>query len=733
MEEDENETAIFNYIPDGEDYYATVHSDYYFDQNWSFNTSDLATDNSHTFVMRQRVLNVNLFDFERFDFSASAENITVALFNSTGYVSKNTTNCETCWVNGTTVTGSISFEGIMNGEYNISITADNYTPMNYSFNPASGDNNNVDLYLKRKNHSYLYVTVLSGSSALESATVTSICNDSIELISMSTNSSGVAMVSANISYCNNISVSVSKSGYYDNRSLNYSLTDQQVTGINITLSSVPSSGPLNQNPGGGTTGGTTLGGTSDAETQSLGDMQSGVAGSVDFSTSETLKITSIEVTPSQAVSGASITVRSSGKPSGASDAVASSEGDVYKYLDITTSNLEDALIDRVRITFKVSRTWINENSIDPDEVYLFRYSGGYWERLQTSRLSDDDSWYYYRSASSGFSIYAIGGYFYAEEGMSVQVSPLYMEGGQCRNLYISVRNRGSSSLTNVYASLTEPECCTVETSGTVSTVSPRGQETIPVSVCVSQTSDKGGYDYTVTVHSDQVTETIDTTIYVTSTYLEVLESQMAELETLIEDLKISQLNMTEQEYYSIIEEKIAEMREELDRQRYDSALRLLQEAREYYDRIKMEAPEPGYLDSFMQWMIANYIMVIIASALIVSIMSTFLLRKRISSLVKGMPKMPSGGDVVKGVVREGGMTFDSLMAIVRDLEGRIDAIDIESLRENEKKWYNRIKVQIEYMKKSIQKGDFERAKRNLNDAELYMKIMELSSSSGDES
>ncbi|RQD82026.1 PGF-pre-PGF domain-containing protein, partial [Methanosalsum natronophilum] len=58
---------------------------------------------------------------------------------------------------------------------------------------------------------------------------------------------------------------------------------------------------------------------------------------------------------------------------------------------------------------KVSSTWLNDNGIDHEDVYMNRFSGGEWERLDTTFEESDNEWYYYTSETPGFSQFAITG------------------------------------------------------------------------------------------------------------------------------------------------------------------------------------------------------------------------------------------------------------------------------------------------------------------------------------
>ncbi|RLJ02512.1 MAG: hypothetical protein DRP11_02960 [Candidatus Aenigmatarchaeota archaeon] len=82
-------------------------------------------------------------------------------------------------------------------------------------------------------------------------------------------------------------------------------------------------------------------------------------------------------------------------------------GKVYKYVQIEQENLNENL-DKAYIDFAVPKSWIANNSIDPEKVYLNRYTNQ-WERLNTWRTGETDDSNLYRAETPGFSYFAITG------------------------------------------------------------------------------------------------------------------------------------------------------------------------------------------------------------------------------------------------------------------------------------------------------------------------------------
>ncbi|UCD03791.1 MAG: S8 family serine peptidase [Candidatus Woesearchaeota archaeon] len=83
---------------------------------------------------------------------------------------------------------------------------------------------------------------------------------------------------------------------------------------------------------------------------------------------------------------------------------------IYEYFSITSST------DKIggTISFKINRSWINENNIDTSKIYLFRYDTN-WEKFNTRRIGEDKDYLYYSATVHAFSYFAISGEEVEEE------------------------------------------------------------------------------------------------------------------------------------------------------------------------------------------------------------------------------------------------------------------------------------------------------------------------------
>ena len=142
-----------------------------------------------------------------------------------------------------------------------------------------------------------------------------------------------------------------------------------------------------------------------SETSAQQSIVAGGSGSFDFTK---LYVTEINVTVKNGTTG-KFTVTNSTKPSGSPLAIASADGLVYNYFEIT-STIPNSNIATATITFKVLKTWISSNNIDPDQVFLKKLVNNEWVELPTIRTGEDASYYYYETTVSSFSSYVIVGH-----------------------------------------------------------------------------------------------------------------------------------------------------------------------------------------------------------------------------------------------------------------------------------------------------------------------------------
>ena len=121
---------------------------------------------------------------------------------------------------------------------------------------------------------------------------------------------------------------------------------------------------------------------------------------------EGTSIQQIKISASKDIENLSITLTVQGTlPEG----VASTpSNEVYMFIVIETNALEGD-ISSATIDFKVEKIWFTTNQIDENSVKLLRFNNGNWQELETSKVSEDDTYIYFESTTTGFSAFAIVG------------------------------------------------------------------------------------------------------------------------------------------------------------------------------------------------------------------------------------------------------------------------------------------------------------------------------------
>lgn len=83
-------------------------------------------------------------------------------------------------------------------------------------------------------------------------------------------------------------------------------------------------------------------------------------------------------------------------------------GSVFEYLKVDEVNITSNQTSTANITFKVSKTWISENSINSSTIALTRYTTQ-WDKLTTIKVNETVSDLIYTAISPGLSVFAITG------------------------------------------------------------------------------------------------------------------------------------------------------------------------------------------------------------------------------------------------------------------------------------------------------------------------------------
>jgi len=81
--------------------------------------------------------------------------------------------------------------------------------------------------------------------------------------------------------------------------------------------------------------------------------------------------------------------------------------DFYKYLHITTTNLEN--LKKATMKIQVEKSWVSDKGLSKEEVGLFRFNedSETWEKLTTTFKEEDTTYYYYEVELNHFSYFVI--------------------------------------------------------------------------------------------------------------------------------------------------------------------------------------------------------------------------------------------------------------------------------------------------------------------------------------
>ncbi|MFH1316875.1 MAG: PGF-pre-PGF domain-containing protein [Candidatus Woesearchaeota archaeon] len=82
---------------------------------------------------------------------------------------------------------------------------------------------------------------------------------------------------------------------------------------------------------------------------------------------------------------------------------------VYRYFEINTKNISENNLSNVLLRFRVKKSWILYNDIDPKSITIKRYEKRQWIDISTKIIDEDDSFLFFETKLPDFSYYAIAG------------------------------------------------------------------------------------------------------------------------------------------------------------------------------------------------------------------------------------------------------------------------------------------------------------------------------------
>lgn len=140
------------------------------------------------------------------------------------------------------------------------------------------------------------------------------------------------------------------------------------------------------------------------EVQTVETIEVGETGTFSYE-EPTIELTNIQVKVKNTVNSVQITVtQSSTKP--AAIAV-TAPGAVYGYYNIEKTNIDDEDVESATIMFKVKKDWITGQNIDETTIALERFKGGAWNKLPTTKVDEDGTYFYFQATTTELSIFAV--------------------------------------------------------------------------------------------------------------------------------------------------------------------------------------------------------------------------------------------------------------------------------------------------------------------------------------
>ncbi|MBI5697982.1 MAG: PGF-pre-PGF domain-containing protein [Thaumarchaeota archaeon] len=138
---------------------------------------------------------------------------------------------------------------------------------------------------------------------------------------------------------------------------------------------------------------------------------------VSITKTEDMAVNRIEITVKNSVKNIQVVVtKLAQKPATVVQEVV---GKVYHYIEVSKTNITDADVSKVKINFKVEKSWITANGINESTIALNRYADNKWNKLTTSKVSEDISDIYFEAESPGLSVFVIT----CEEKVAVLACP----------------------------------------------------------------------------------------------------------------------------------------------------------------------------------------------------------------------------------------------------------------------------------------------------------------------
>ena len=122
---------------------------------------------------------------------------------------------------------------------------------------------------------------------------------------------------------------------------------------------------------------------------------------------EGIKLTKISLQPNKNISGASIIVKSISKTLHPNYFSGLTLDNVYQQFQINKTGFTNDDLKYVSFEFKVEKSWLGSKPVSSINLQRKDENSSAWERLNTTLLSSDSTYYYFKATSLGLSLFSI--------------------------------------------------------------------------------------------------------------------------------------------------------------------------------------------------------------------------------------------------------------------------------------------------------------------------------------
>jgi len=346
-------------------------------------------------------------------------NYTFAMFVPNITVSSDTKLCE-YWINLSDTAAPDKFVMTKSGNVctgQLHRLVDTSKGYNLTFNVTDlGDNVNtysIFTFNISDNTSPSVTSAITSSPSTTSATVTLNANETVNVTVMYGTANGTLSSTAhatdfNISQTVSITSLSASTKYYYNTSVcdfdgncdgngTFSFTTSAAAAAASTTTS-------DSGGGGGGGGGAAPSAVSDSKAQVWSSIPAGTSFNLDVDKS-TIAVTSVAVNDVKSeLSNVELEVAALTENPASAEAAAK----VFQYFRITKKNLKDADAESLKISFRVTKSWLSDNSLGSGDISLYRFADDKWNELTTTVTGTDSSYVVYEADTPGFSSFAIG-------------------------------------------------------------------------------------------------------------------------------------------------------------------------------------------------------------------------------------------------------------------------------------------------------------------------------------